>query len=264
MKQALLVLLIVAAVIGIAIVYSKLSTKWELKKWNAEFPFLFDLRPTHYDITRITNSNLQIQQDIIKVAQGDSTVQQLDFQSHIYFDTVNHNWWIQAEELRPDSLTSYDGYYLVWLHFDNNGNVQQRIEQDSIVNEEKKRWVKLKALDLYSYNWQDSSAALYMNHFIKEEYNWNALNPFRDIGNPTGGRPVANWLGTSYLSLKMKRETLPFKTPNQLDNFGYMFRIAIYAVPPEYSDGKEICFVYIDNQFWNKPDRGLYMIAGKE
>jgi hypothetical protein len=104
--------------------------------------------------------------------------------------------------------------------------------------------------------WPDSNQPVYLNHFTREEFSSDCLDPLRDWGNPTGNNLCYMWSGTGYYKLKFHNETLQFKLPCASKALffssprDFMTVLGYYQVPARFSHQFDVAFIVYDDTIY--------------
>ncbi|QEH41826.1 hypothetical protein [Chitinophaga sp. XS-30] len=130
---------------------------------------------------------------------------------YLYYDTLHKRAILQTEEYRPSSGDSVSRSVLThYLRIDADGNVSgQEEEGDSPFANA----VVLKNELIPFQKWSDATQKVHLQHFGKRKFNFECLNPFSGMGNPTGGSPCYFWDGYGYYNIVFNNETLKVKIP---------------------------------------------------
>ena len=247
------IIVVVAAVLIVSYVFQHIQNK----KWFNSHQFIYEIKKEQgYIIKRITDKRLSYHHGS-EFTPDTKFEDQID--GYIIYDTMQHTFWVETTEyIIPEDEESIVHEYTEWMQMDLNGNViDKRTEVDSI---DHKSWILLKTEITPFYKWKDKTNAFYVQHFARERFNWESLNPLRNYGSPTGGRPPTYWEGVAYLKLQMEKSVIPFKTKTSTTDRSYSFSIDLYRIPEQYAAGQELVFLYIDEYFLNFEDKGLYLI----
>ncbi|MDR7129450.1 hypothetical protein J2X69_001787 [Algoriphagus sp. 4150] len=130
---------------------------------------------------------------------------------YIYYDALNKIAFLQTEEYMPSTSESGSAeLYRHYLSIDSTGNVVSSQEKEGGFFENA---VLLKNELKPFQKWSDSTEKIYLKHFGKRKFNFECLNPFSGIGNPTGGSPCYIWDGDGYYTIVFKNEMLKIKMP---------------------------------------------------
>ncbi|MCH7403344.1 hypothetical protein ACFOUP_08150 [Belliella kenyensis] len=149
-----------------------------------------------------------------------------------------------------------------WVKFNAKGEILGTLASEE--NPHHTSW-KMVEKELESNYFTKKPSALYIRYFAKQTYNWSRLNPFAGIGSTTGGVEL-NWLwiGEAFMELKLAKENIIFKTGCKLsESHGYQTVVSSYRVPKEYTQGKEVVFLYQNKYNGNEENAGWYIIIEK-
>lgn len=227
------------------------------RKWFDSHKYIYEIsKQESYTIKRITDKRLTYHFGDEFATGSTNLNDRID--GYIFYDTLQHTFWIETTEyIIPEEEEGIVYENTEWVSIDLNGNVMDKREEvDSIAHNS---WVLLKTEITNFYKWKDEST-FFVQHFARERFNWDSLNPLRNYGSPTGGTPSTYWEGVAYLTLQMERSTIQFKTKTSTTDRSYSFSIDLYRVPPRYQSGRELAFLYIDEHYLNHKDKGLYLI----
>jgi hypothetical protein len=255
---------ILAVVSAILIVYYIFQSR-KNRKWFDSHPYIHEInKEGTYTVKRITDRILNYHYNDM-FATGEERQEYYResnpkerFGGHVFYDTLHQTFWVETswysnleEGGSPDPDTE-------WINLDREGKViDKKKEIDSVTA---KGLLMLKNEITNFYNWKDSETLFHVQHFAREKFNWNSLNPLQGYGSPTGGPRKTYWEGVAYLKLQLEKSVIQFKTKTRTTYSGYEFWIDLYRFPKSYNSGKELTFLYIDDAFLNHADKGLYLI----
>ena len=232
------------------------------KKLNEQYSFISEIKETkNYTVKRIINKELTYHFDREFETEARENKED-DIDSYIYYTAVTNNFWIETNEyVHPRPIEERTQPYLFeeWLNVDMNGNILS-VKADS--NIKTKPGMLLKNEVTLYYDWKDKSSRFYVDHFYRQKFNWNSLNPLRGWGAPNGIPPNRYWEGTTFMKLLMDKETLEFKINTMTMESGYTFDLNLYRIPKSATN-KETVFLYIGNKYLSDSDKGLYIIREK-
>jgi hypothetical protein len=231
------------------------------KKWFDTHTYIHEIDNSgSYTVKRITDERLRYYYNdefLSEEEKNDYSKERIG--GYIFYDTALQTFWVEAtgyiisedEDIPPDE-------YSEWINIYVQGNViTRKKEVDSLA---RKNLVILKNEITNFYDW-DETSLFYVQHFAREKFIWNSLNPLRVYGNPTGGSPNTYWEGFAYFKLQMQKSVLQFKTRTRTTDRSYYFSIDLYRVPDKNNSGREMAFVYVDYGYINWVDKGLYLIT---
>lgn len=176
-----------------------------------------------------------------------------DITSHLFYDKTQGKALVAATEYvsNPDGSNSEVTFYYA---IDKTGKINKI---DSIP--ETARLVKDQLIPFQK--WKDKKQVIYMRHFSKQNFDPPSLNPFKGMGNPTGGSPSYYWDGPGYYDIKFKGEVLKVKFPCKSgaflfsDDYDYNTGLSYYTLQDE-----DIAFIV---DYKNHEPTELYMIRHK-
>lgn len=168
----------------------------------------------------------------------------------IFFDSINRKIWVKTTELNTP-LPSEDESK--WICFDVTGNIIRQSQTDL-----KKILAKpIPVIEIDNID-TSSNAQFYVEKYIKEEMNWNSLNPIRGMGNPNSSSENIYSEGTAFINLSLKQDTIKFKTRANKGKYGVNTKVELYAQNIEkLSENK---FILINFDF---DKTGLYILYRK-
>lgn len=125
-----------------------------------------------------------------------------DVSGHLYYDATLKKVFVETEQ--DISGPNTDGYTKIeYLVIDCSGTITK---VDSIPLNAKLLNNQIEPF----HNYSDASQVIHMEHFAKQEFNADALNPFSTF-NPTGGGEKYYWLGKGYYTIKFKDDIFKVK-----------------------------------------------------
>ncbi|KAA2243829.1 hypothetical protein F0L74_15250 [Chitinophaga agrisoli] len=226
--------------IGYKSVYRSYQTISELKDHES------------YTIKKLTGKELYYQSGL---RFADTGKDDSGSPGYIYYDTLQHNLWVETTERldRKDGHLPYP--FEEWLNIDLNGNTIAVKPDSSML---KAPGVVLKSDISNTYKWDDLKTQFYLEFFFKEKFNWSSLNPFKGIGS-LNGASSHTWKGMAYFKLLMQKNAIHFRI-NTANITNY--QMELYRLPPQYTD-RETVLLYIHDKYFDKKETGLYLITGK-
>ena len=176
-----------------------------------------------------------------------------DITSHVFYDKAQGEAIVAATEYVSNADGSNDEvtyYYAI----DKTGKINKI---DSIP--ESARLIKDQLIPFQK--WHDKKQIIYMRHFAKQDFDPPSLNPFKGMGNPTGGGNSYYWDGPGYYDIKFKGDVLKVKFPCKSgaflfsDDYDYNTGLSYYLITDE-----DIAFIV---DYKNHEPTRLYMIRHK-
>lgn len=257
-KIFVIILDITIVLIVIYLIFSYSKNQISNKKEYIEYKIMPKIKHTgNYKIIQITNKKLSYNfgDEFATDAENQEYYKDKNpkerIDGYIYFDKINRNFWIKTTE----HIDPKDGHlpypYSEWLNYDFHGNILLKKDEYEF---KKSPGVILKNEITNFYDWNNQNSTFFVEHFEKQKFIWSSLNPMRGYGSPNGSSVDWYWEGTAYLKLRMNENFINFKTETVSTNFGYNFEISLYRL------NDEIAFIYIDDEYLNDKDKGLYLI----
>lgn len=163
--------------------------------------------PQHYTLTRLNIPGKAVFHSSNEAAAAvtDTDIEEEkteDVSGHLYYDATLKKVFVETEQ--DSSEPNTDGYTKIeYLVIDGSGTITK---VDSIPLNAKLLNNQIEPF----HNYSDASQVIHMEHFAKQEFNADALNPFSTF-NPTGGGEKYYWLGKGYYTIKFKDDTFKVK-----------------------------------------------------
>lgn len=234
--------------------------------WMKQYPYLHLVSELeHYNITRVTGQEVfnffeyQMYSKEEMETREQAGLEMLTRDTKVFYKPTSSTFFIKT-------IGGEDSNWVEnWIEFDINGKILQNVPfQPELLTH--KEYILLERAIFDYYNLTETPSELYIKYFVREDFNWNSLNPLYGIGSITGNTTTYSWTGKAFVSMQLQKESLTYKV-NSLEYKTKRYRVNLdyYKVPKEYTQGKEVVFFYQGTDFGigQKESRGWYIITEK-
>jgi len=184
-----------------------------------------------------------------------------DYVGWIYLDTIKQRYYFKEtfyKQLQDGESSSWREVHR-WITLDKNGRQIDSTGVDSLMPPSST--ILLNDLKGYFPDWSDKKSIAYINYFTRERFNWSILNPFKGMGNPTGGRTQPYWYGHAYYTVNHFGKKIRFKAEvESFEDGEYGDNINFSTTPTRFKGMPLLTFVILKNNFERS---GLYIIVNK-
>jgi hypothetical protein len=275
MKKMSIYIATISVVIAGITLAAWLAIRSQNNKWNETHLYINEItKAENYALSRITDRDLDFRYgyaankelteyytDTYHMEGGVITNDYANNQEQglggcVFFDSLTKTIWIKTIEVGQSGQNHFE---LINIGLDGR-MISHQAAPDSTVDLQ--GLLVLKSDVTLWYDWNDKKSNVYVDHIMRQEFNWGSLNPFKGFGNPTGGGTTIYWKALAFLNIELESSKLKFKTKTAtVDQGDYSLNAFVYRVPKKYTNGLEMVFLYMGSErSVDKDDTGLYLI----
>lgn len=272
MKKLKITLILILIFFGVWIVNYTINS-WYFRNYN-----YLDQNPhsenLDFKIKRISRNSIEFQfntlkdESVILDVNGAQIIDTLsnenDYVGWVYLDTLKQNYYFkelyykQLPKRSNDDFTDWEEIHQ-WITLNKEGEQINSSINDSLMPPSTA--ILLKDEKGYFPDWKNKKSVAYVNYFAHEEFNWGILNPFKGMGNPTGGTKSPYWYGHTYYTVNHAKEKIKFKAiAKSYGGNDYGSDISFSLTPKRFKNIPLITFIIVDK---NLEKSGLFIVVKK-